>query len=174
MRRNSRPARFLRCLTGDYASNPFFINALRVLKKNYRMALTGRQCQVRYLSRWKRGSFNQGVRSTYIWDCKLDSILSPPPPRLRRASRLAKEENWGAKLSFFVNQNVRRAGSLTSTYRVVSTTLRAESENNVAQASCLWSAESFSYHNLGPAPCVELDHQIDQATKSASWMPWCQ
>jgi len=29
-----------------------------------------------FLSRWKRDSSNQGVRSMYIWDCKLDSILS--------------------------------------------------------------------------------------------------
>ena len=64
------------------------------------------------------------------------------------------------------------AGSLTSTYRVVrNTTLRAESEIAVAPISIGARRESFSYHNL----IRQLpDLQIDQATKSASWMPWCQ
>jgi hypothetical protein len=39
-----------------------------------------------------------------------------------------------------------RAGSLTSTYRVVNTTLRAESENNSAGANR--RLESFSYHKF--------------------------
>jgi hypothetical protein len=38
--------------------------------------LTGSSAGLFYWSRWKRDSSNQGVRSAYIWDCKLDSILS--------------------------------------------------------------------------------------------------
>ena len=55
------------------------------------------------------------------------------------------------------------------------TTLRAESEIKLLKrplSSADWpKQESFSYHNLVPRL---RDQQIDQATKSASWMPWCQ
>jgi hypothetical protein len=49
----------------------------------------------------------------------------------------------GTRLSFFVAKNVRTAGSLTSTYRVVrNTTLRAESEIKTAVASAILSGLS--------------------------------
>src|SRR5207244_11091548 len=76
----------------------------------------------------------------------------------------------GTRLSFFVIKMQRTAGSLTSTYRVVrNTTLRAESEikrlsQDGQRVSVIKESQSGDCRT----------EQIDQATKSASWMPWCQ
>ena len=52
-------------------------------------------------SRWKRDSSNPGVRSTYIWDCKLDSILSRHD--YRQPATAGRLKLWsGTRLSFFV------------------------------------------------------------------------
>ena len=60
------------------------------------------------------GLLHFGVRSTYILGLQIGSILS----RLNRRC-FSKSGPQRSRLSFFVVSNVRRAGSLTSTYRVV-------------------------------------------------------
>ncbi|PYJ48696.1 MAG: hypothetical protein DME69_02395 [Verrucomicrobia bacterium] len=48
------------------------------LAKNFaKIPLTSNLFEVKYLSRWKRDSSNQGVGSTYIWDCKLETQFCP-------------------------------------------------------------------------------------------------
>ena len=77
-----------------------------------------------------------------------------------------------------------RAGSLTSTYRVVRKyNLRAESEIAVAavydrriyrRVSVIKESGSSTVAAVCDRRSDGVNLQIDQATKSASWMPWCQ
>jgi len=69
-------------------------------------ALTAPQSALILWFRWKRHSSNQGVRSTYIWDCKLDSILSRHD--YRQPATAGRLKLWsGTGLSFFVVRSVR-------------------------------------------------------------------
>jgi len=67
--------------------------------------LTARYSALFYQPRWKRDSSNQGVRSTYIWDCKLELNFVPAWKRKRDPSRL---RDW----VFCRPRMCERAGSL--------------------------------------------------------------
>jgi hypothetical protein len=103
-----------------------------------------------------------------FWDCKLGSILSRQ--RKRKPTTVGDCNFCRHEIELFrVAKMYGTAGSLTSTYRVVrNTTLRAESEIKHRRMTM---REFQLSKNL---PRKQSGEQIDQATKSASWMPWCQ